>query len=91
MPRWDVGALDIFLLFLLGRDMLATDDGLVVSSNSIAAAKTLEPCVGVVHGKADLENKPQPPTWRRPVDFLLQEHGVPRKGPKGFERKGLYA
>jgi hypothetical protein len=60
MPRRDVGALEIFLLFLLGRDMLATDDGLVVSSNSIAATKTLEPCVGIVHDKADLENKPQP-------------------------------
>jgi hypothetical protein len=25
------------------------------------------------------------------VDFVSQEHGVPREGPKGFERRGLYA
>jgi hypothetical protein len=24
------------------------------------------------------------------VDFVSQEHGVPREGPKGFERRGLY-
>jgi hypothetical protein len=58
----DIGGLEIFILFLLGRDVLATDDGLGVSSNSIAAAKTLEPSVGVGHGKADLEKTPQPPT-----------------------------
>jgi hypothetical protein len=33
--------------------------------NSVAAAKTLEPCIGVGHVEADLEeNTPQPPTWR---------------------------
>jgi hypothetical protein len=33
--------------------------------NGIAEAKTLEPCVGVGHVEADLEeNTPQPPTWR---------------------------
>jgi hypothetical protein len=61
MPGQDVGGLEIFLL---GRDVLAMDDRLGVSSNSVAAAKTLEPCVGVGHGEADLENTPQPPTWR---------------------------
>jgi hypothetical protein len=35
-----------------------------VTPSSIAAAKMLEPCVGVGHGEADLENTPQPPTWR---------------------------
>jgi hypothetical protein len=25
------------------------------------------------------------------VDFVSQEHGVPGEGPKGFERRGLYA
>jgi hypothetical protein len=44
-PGREVGGLEIFLLFLLGRDVLATDDGLGISSNSVAAAKTLEPCV----------------------------------------------
>jgi hypothetical protein len=40
------------------------EDGLGLPSNSIAMAKTLEPCVGVGHVKADLEeNTPQPPTW----------------------------
>jgi hypothetical protein len=24
------------------------------------------------------------------VDFMSQEHGVPREGPQGFERRGLY-
>jgi hypothetical protein len=55
MPGRDVGGLEIFLL---GQDVLAMDDGLGVSSNSIAVVKTLEPCVGVSHGKADLENTP---------------------------------
>jgi hypothetical protein len=64
MPGQDVGELEIFLLFLLGRYLLATDDGLGISSNSVAASKTLEPCIGVGHGEADLENTPQPPTWR---------------------------
>jgi hypothetical protein len=64
MPGRDVGGLEIFLLFLLGRDVLAMDDGLGISSNSVAASKTLEPSIGVGHGEADLENTPQPPTWR---------------------------
>jgi hypothetical protein len=62
---WEVGGLQIFLLFLLGRDVLTTEDGLGLSPNSVVAAKTLEPCVGVGHVEADLEeNTPQPPTWR---------------------------
>jgi hypothetical protein len=64
-PGREVGGLQIFLLFLLGRVVLMTEDGLGLSPNGIAAAKTLEPCVGVGHVKADLEeNTPQPPTWR---------------------------
>jgi hypothetical protein len=59
-PGREIGGLQIFLL---GRDVLATDDGLGMSSNGVAAAKTLEPCVGVGHVEADLEeNTPQPPT-----------------------------
>jgi hypothetical protein len=61
-PGRDIGGLEIFLLFFLGQDVLATDDGLGVSSNSVAAMKTFEPCVSVGHGEADLENTPQPPT-----------------------------
>jgi hypothetical protein len=64
-PGREVGGLQIFLPFLLGRDVLMTEDGLGLSPNGIAAAKTLEPCVGVGHVEADLEeNTPQPPTWR---------------------------
>jgi hypothetical protein len=55
MPGREIGGLKIFLLFLLGRDVLATDDGLGISSNSVAAAKTPEPCIGVSHVEADLE------------------------------------
>jgi hypothetical protein len=89
-PGWEVGGLKIFLL---GRDMLAMDDGLGVSSNSVAAVKTLKPCVSVSHGEADLENTPQPLPGARQmsVDFVSQEHGVPGEGPKGFECRGLYA
>jgi hypothetical protein len=64
-PGREVGGLQIFLLFLLGRDVLATEDGLGLSPNGVAVAKTLEPCIGVGHVRADLEeNTPQPPTWR---------------------------
>jgi hypothetical protein len=55
MPGREIGGLQIFLVFLLGRDVLVTDDGLGMSSNSVAAVKTLEPCIGVGHVKADLE------------------------------------
>jgi hypothetical protein len=42
-----------------------TEDGLGLAPNGVAAAKTLEPCVGVGHVEADLEEiTPQPPTWR---------------------------
>jgi hypothetical protein len=54
MPGREAG-LEIFLPFLLGRDVLAMDDGLGMSLNSVAAAKTLKTCVGVGHGEADLE------------------------------------
>jgi hypothetical protein len=64
-PRREVGGLQIFLLFLLYRSFTTTEDGLGLPPSSVAMAKTLEPCVGVGHGEADLEeNTPQPPTWR---------------------------
>jgi hypothetical protein len=47
MPGREVGGLQIFLLFLLGRDVLTTEDGLGLSPSGIAAVKMLEPCVGV--------------------------------------------
>jgi hypothetical protein len=54
-PGREIGGHQIFLLFLLGRDMLVTDDGLGMSSNDVAAVKTLEPCIGISHVEADLE------------------------------------
>jgi hypothetical protein len=63
-PGWEVGGLQIFLLFLPGRGFPTTKDGLSLPQNGVAAAKTLEPCVGVGHVEADLEeNTPLPPTW----------------------------
>jgi hypothetical protein len=54
-PGWEVGGLQIFLLYLLGRDVLTMEDGLSLSPDGVATAKTLEPCVGIGHVKADLE------------------------------------
>jgi hypothetical protein len=54
-PGWEVGGLQIFLLFLLGRGFTMTEDGLGFPPNSVTVAKTLEPCVGVSHVEADLE------------------------------------
>jgi hypothetical protein len=64
MPGREVGGLQVFLFFLRGRGNSMTEDGLGLPPNGIAAAKTLEPCIGVSHVKADLEEiTPQPPTW----------------------------
>jgi hypothetical protein len=58
-PGREVGGLQIFLLFLLGRSFTMTEDGLGLPPNSIATVKTLEPWVGVGHVEADLgENTP---------------------------------
>jgi hypothetical protein len=71
-PGREVGGLQIFLLFLPSRDVLTTEDGLGLPPNGIAAAKTVEPCVGVSHVEADLEeNTPQPPTWRAKWRWIL--------------------
>jgi hypothetical protein len=90
MPGQDVGGLKIFLLFLLGRDMLATNDGLSVSSNSVAATKTLEPFIGVSHGEADLENTPQPPTWHAKCRWIScrKNTGYYAKDPKDSNAGG---
>jgi hypothetical protein len=62
-PGWEVGGLQVFLFFLPGQGISTTEDGLGLPPNGVAAAKTLEPCVGVGHVKADLEEiTPQPPT-----------------------------
>jgi hypothetical protein len=54
-PGWEVGGLQIFLLFLPVRDVPTTEDRLSLPPDSVAAAKMLEPCVGVGHVEADLE------------------------------------
>jgi hypothetical protein len=52
--------------------MLTTEDGLGLSPNGVAAAKTLESCVGNGHVEADLEeNAPHPPTWRAKCQWIL--------------------
>jgi hypothetical protein len=86
-PGRDVGGLEIFLL---GLDVLATDDGLGISSNSVAAVKTLEPCIGVSHGEADLGEHTIAPYLARQmsVDFVSQEHRVPQEGPKDSNAGG---
>jgi hypothetical protein len=45
------------------------DDGLGISSNSIAAMKTLEPCIGVSHVEADLEETHHSPHYKKCVDY----------------------
>jgi hypothetical protein len=91
-PGRKVGGLEIFFLFLflLGRDVLAADDGLGISSNSIVAAKTLESCVGVSHGEADLEETHHNPLPGMPNvgGFRVAEHGVPHDGPKDSNAGG---
>jgi hypothetical protein len=64
--------------------------GLVFSSNSVAAAKTLEPCVGVGHGEADLGKHTIAPYLARQmsVDFVSQEHGIPHEGLKDLNAGG---
>jgi hypothetical protein len=64
-PERKIGGFQIFLLFFLSRSFTTMEAGLGLPLSSIATAKTLEPCVGVCHVEADLEeNTPQPPTWR---------------------------
>jgi hypothetical protein len=48
------------------------EDWLGLPPNSVTAAKTLEPCIGVGHDEADLEeNTPQPPIWRAKCRWIL--------------------
>jgi hypothetical protein len=46
-PRQDVGGIEIFFLFHLGRGTLTTDDRLGVAPSSVAAVKVLKSCIGV--------------------------------------------
>jgi hypothetical protein len=73
--------------------MLATDDGLGISSNSVAAMKMLEPCVGVSHVKADLEethHSPLPGASNVGGFCVARTRGTTRRTQR-FERRGLYA
>jgi hypothetical protein len=91
MPRREVGGLQIFLLSLLCRSFTTMEDGLGLSPSSVAMAKTLEPCVGVGHVEADLEEKHTIAPYlarQMSMDFVSQEHGVPRDGPKDSNARG---
>jgi hypothetical protein len=81
---WDVGELEIFLLFLFGRDVFPKDDGLGVTPSSVVATKMLEPCISVGHGEADLQNTPKLPTWRAKCRWILcrKNTGYHAKDPK---------
>jgi hypothetical protein len=67
------------------------EDGLGLPPDSVAAAKTLEPCVGVGHVEADLEeNTPQPLPSVPNVDgfHVTRTRGTTRRTQR-FERRGL--
>jgi hypothetical protein len=90
-PGREVGGLQIFLLFLLGRGLTTTEDGLGLPPNSVMVAKTLKPCVGVGHVEADLEeNTPQPLPGMPNVDgfCVARTRGTTRQTQR-FERRGL--
>jgi hypothetical protein len=46
-PGRDVGGIEIFFLFHLGRGALTTNDRLGVAPSSVVVAKVLKSCVGV--------------------------------------------
>jgi hypothetical protein len=92
-PGWEVGGFEIFLLFLLRRDVLATNDGLGISSNSVAAAKTLKPRISVSHVEADLEethHNPLPGAPNVGGFRVARTRGTTRRTQR-FERRRLYA
>jgi hypothetical protein len=39
----------------------------------------------MLYDAEEIDNSPR----ELSMDFVSQEHGVPRDGPKGFERRGL--
>jgi hypothetical protein len=67
------------------------DDWLGVTLSSVATVKMLEPCISVGHGEADLENTPQPPTWRAKCRWVLcrKNMGYHAKDPK-YSNAGGY-
>jgi hypothetical protein len=90
MPGWEVGGFEIFLL---GRDVLAMTDGLGISPNSVAAAKTLKPCIGVSHVKGDLEEThhcPLPGVPNVEGFHVARTWGTTRRTQR-YERSWLYA
>jgi hypothetical protein len=70
---------------------MVMEDGLGLSPNGVATAKMLEPCVGVGHAEADLEEKHTTTPYlacQMSMDFVSQEHGVPHDGPKDSNAGG---
>jgi hypothetical protein len=92
-PGWEVGGFKIFLLFLLSRDVLATNDRLGISPNSAAAAKTLKPCVSISHAEPDLEETHHSPLPGAPNvgGFRVKRTRGTTRQTQRFERMGLYA
>jgi hypothetical protein len=92
-PGWKIGGLKIFFLFLFSRDVLAMDDGLSISSNSVVTAKMLKPCAGISHGEADLEethHSPLPSVPNVREFCVARTRGTTRRTQR-FKRRGLYA
>jgi hypothetical protein len=55
-----------------------------MTPSGVVGAKTLE--ARIVHVEEDLENTPQPPTWRAKYrGFVSQEHGYQKKDRRGVE------
>jgi hypothetical protein len=88
-PKADVA--DLWLA--LSDGLQAVEDLETLSATTCVDSMKAKTVMTIVtHVEADLEeNTPQPPYLARQmsVDFVLQEHGVPRDGPKRFERRGL--
>jgi hypothetical protein len=89
---WEVGGLEIFFRFYLGRGALTMDDRLGVAPCSVAAAKMLKSCIGVGHVEADLENTPQPPTWHAKCQWIsrCKNMGTMQRTQRN-RTQGLYA
>jgi hypothetical protein len=66
-------------------------DGIGLPPDSVAAAKTLEPCIGVGHVEADLEEiTPQPLLGAPNVDgFRVARTRGTMRWTQRFERRGL--
>jgi hypothetical protein len=75
----------------LSNGLQAIEDLKMLSATAcVVSVKAKTMTAIVTHVKADLEeDTPQRPTWRQmSMDFMSQEHGVPRDGPKDLNAGG---